>query len=103
MKRAGGRRFYRPQDILVLAAIRKLLHVDGYTIKGVQKLHKEHGLKRLLDAPASSPAPPPAFDDDLFTPLSDAGLTTEARQRLETALQDLEAAKARLDHLLRGG
>jgi DNA-binding transcriptional MerR regulator len=103
MKRAGGRRFYRPQDIVVLAAIRRLLHVDGYTIKGVQKLHKEHGLKRLLEAPASPGAPSPAvLDEDVFAPLSDRGLTPEARQRLEIALQELEAAKARLDHLLRG-
>ena len=40
MKRAGGRRFYRPQDILVLAQVRRLLHEQGYTIKGVQKLHR---------------------------------------------------------------
>lgn len=103
MKRAGGRRFYRPQDIVVLAAIRRLLHVDGYTIKGVQKLHKEQGLKRLIDAPASPKAPlPPNLDEDLFAPLAQDDLTGEARQRLEVALQDLQAAKARLDHLLRG-
>ena len=41
MKRAGGRRFYRPQDIAVLAGVRRLLHDQGYTIKGVQKLHRE--------------------------------------------------------------
>ncbi|HRD45598.1 MAG TPA: MerR family transcriptional regulator, partial [Caulobacter sp.] len=39
MKRAGGRRFYRPQDIAVLRGVRALLHDEGYTIKGVQKLH----------------------------------------------------------------
>lgn len=104
MKRAGGRRFYRPQDIVVLAAIRRLLHVDGYTIKGVQKLHKDQGLKRLLETPAGPGlSPPPTLDDDLFAPLIARDLTPEARQRLEVALQDLEAAKARLDHLLRGG
>jgi DNA-binding transcriptional MerR regulator len=105
MKRAGGRRFYRPQDIAVLAAVRRLLHVEGYTIKGVQKLHKEQGLKRMMDAapPPSPPRRPPTLDDDLFAPLAAGGdLTPEARQRLEVALQDLEAAKARLDHLLRG-
>lgn len=50
MKRAGGRRFYRPQDIAVLHGVRALLHEDGYTIKGVQKLHKEQGMGRLLAA-----------------------------------------------------
>ncbi|HQN50524.1 MAG TPA: MerR family transcriptional regulator, partial [Phenylobacterium sp.] len=50
MKRAGGRRFYRPQDIAVLRGVKTLLHEDGYTIKGVQKLHKDLGLKGLLSA-----------------------------------------------------
>ncbi|HEX7884471.1 MAG TPA: MerR family transcriptional regulator, partial [Phenylobacterium sp.] len=45
MKRAGGRRFYRPADIAMLHGVRRLLHDEGYTIKGVQKLHREHGLK----------------------------------------------------------
>ena len=47
LKRAGGRRFYRPQDIVVLKAVKRLLHEEGLTIKGVQRLHKEQGLKRL--------------------------------------------------------
>ena len=49
-KRAGGRRFYRPQDLEVLRGVRVLLQDEGYTIRGVQKLHKEQGLKRLLAA-----------------------------------------------------
>ena len=104
MKRAGGRRFYRPQDLAVLAAVRRLLHVEGYTIKGVQKLHKEQGLKRMMDAAPARPSPRllPAVHDDLFAPLAGRELSAESRQRLEVALQDLEAAKARLDHLLRG-
>ena len=48
MKRAGGRRFYRPYDIAILRQVERLLHSEGYTIKGVQKLHREQGLKRLL-------------------------------------------------------
>src|SRR4030095_4948702 len=50
MKRAGGRRFYRPQDIAVLKGVRRLLHDEGYTIKGVQRLHREQGLRRLVAA-----------------------------------------------------
>ena len=50
MKRAGGRRFYRPQDLDVLRGVRALLQEEGYTIKGVQKLHREQGLKRLVTA-----------------------------------------------------
>jgi len=41
LKRAGGRRYYRPEDIELLIRIRKLLYDDGYTIKGVQKLLRE--------------------------------------------------------------
>ncbi|HEX5263996.1 MAG TPA: MerR family transcriptional regulator, partial [Phenylobacterium sp.] len=48
MKRAGGRRFYRPSDIAVLRGVRRLLHDEGYTIKGVQRLHREEGLGRLV-------------------------------------------------------
>ena len=47
MKRGGGRRYYRPQDIDVLRRIRALLYDDGYTIKGVQKLFKEGGKEAL--------------------------------------------------------
>ncbi|WOI10492.1 MerR family transcriptional regulator [Thalassospira lucentensis] len=42
MKRAGGRRYYRPEDLVLLADIRSLLHNQGYTIKGVQKLLDQH-------------------------------------------------------------
>jgi len=43
MKRGGGRRYYRPEDVELLSGIRALLHNDGYTIKGVQKLLRENG------------------------------------------------------------
>src|SRR4030095_16717939 len=58
MKRAGGRRFYRPQDIAVLKGVRRLLHDEGYTIKGVQRLHREQGVARLVAA-RQGEAPPP--------------------------------------------
>lgn len=50
MKRAGGRRFYRRQDIDILRGVRALLHDEGYTIKGVQRLHREQGVRRLIQA-----------------------------------------------------
>ncbi len=43
MKRAGGRRFYRPQDVELVGAIRQLLYGEGYTIKGVQRILREQG------------------------------------------------------------
>lgn len=51
MKRGGGRRYYRPQDIDVLRRVRDLLYDDGYTIKGVQKLFREGGKEALRGAP----------------------------------------------------
>src|SRR5579863_7002191 len=47
LKRAGGRRYYRPDDIERLKLIRRLLYDDGYTIKGVQRLFKEQGVQAL--------------------------------------------------------
>ena len=45
LKRGGGRRYYRPEDVALLRQIRQLLYNDGYTIKGVQRLLKEGALK----------------------------------------------------------
>ena len=50
MKRGGGRRYYRPEDIKVLHRIRTLLYEDGYTIKGVQKQFKEGGIIAKADS-----------------------------------------------------
>lgn len=47
LKRGGGRRYYRPEDIAVLKAVHHLLYVEGYTIKGVQKLLRELGKKKI--------------------------------------------------------
>ena len=48
VKRGGGRRFYRPNDVLVLFAIKKLLHGNGMTIAGVKRLIRETGIKRMM-------------------------------------------------------
>lgn len=47
MKRGGGRRFYRPEDMDLLRAIHRLLHVEGYTIKGVQRKLRSEGVERV--------------------------------------------------------
>lgn len=44
MKRGGGRRYYRPEDLVLLRGICHLLHAEGYTIKGVQKILREQGV-----------------------------------------------------------
>jgi len=57
LKRAGGRRYYRPDDVERLRIIKRLLYDEGYTIKGVQKLFKEQGVQ-ALSAVALSPVGP---------------------------------------------
>ena len=57
MKRAGGRRYYRPGDIDLLRGIRILLYSDGYTIKGVQKVLKEKGQRFVVDIGQSANSP----------------------------------------------
>ena len=47
MKRGGGRRYYRPADLDLLRGIMHLLHNEGYTIKGVQKILREHGVEAV--------------------------------------------------------
>jgi len=96
MKRAGGRRFYRPQDLAVLRGVRTLLHDKGYTIKGVQRLHREQGVKRLAMAYGEVGA---ELDDLVFDSQSIDAQESD-RVRLEAMLEQLEAAKTRLDALL---
>jgi len=57
LKRAGGRRYYRPTDIDLLRGIRVLLYSDGYTIKGVQKVLKDRGARFVTDAGAGKRGP----------------------------------------------
>ena len=118
MKRAGGRRFYRRQDLEVLRGVRALLHQEGYTIKGVQRLHKEQGLRRLMSAVGSeidlaaaelaieADAAEPQLDLQPLDPppldLRPTGLGALTRARLEAVLEDLELARARLDAVLAG-
>ena len=55
MKRSGSRRYYRPDDVDLLKGIRRLLYGEGYTIRGVQRILKEHGIasvQRLADSTA---------------------------------------------------
>src|SRR5271155_2750231 len=59
LKRAGGRRYYRPDDIERLRLIKRLLYDEGYTIKGVQKLFKEQGAQALTNGAFDTR---PAFD-----------------------------------------
>ncbi len=105
MKRAGGRRFYRPQDLEVLKGVRFLLHQEGYTIKGVQRLHKEQGLRRLVAAAGGDVDIVASLEAELALNTHDeneagASLDDAARARLTAVLEEIETVRARLDVLL---
>ena len=100
LKRAGGRRFYRPQDIVVLMAVKRLLHDEGLTIKGVLRLHKEQGIRKLMSY--GDPGGVVEFDmddadgaDSAAAP-SAGGSTTLLRQ----VLSEIDGARARLEAVL---
>jgi DNA-binding transcriptional MerR regulator len=95
LKRGGNRRYYRPEDVALLRAINRLLYTEGYTIRGVQKLIKEHGAKAVAAgeitaaAPASvEPAPP------LPLAAAPAGLSALQRAELRSIRDMLERALA---------
>ena len=123
LKRGGGRRYYRPEDIDLLRRIRSLLYEDGYTIKGVQRLLKE-GRGRLpsqrLDTVAESaleslrivsaraeamaggqrPMPRSGPQPATNTPRA-AMLDLHKRREIETVLEDLEQALTQLRSTLK--
>ncbi|MDV7338642.1 MerR family transcriptional regulator [Terasakiella sp. A23] len=68
LKRAGGRRYYRPDDVALLRRLQSLLHDEGYTIKGVQKLFREEGARKFIDEGNAAPAE--AEDVDVLAPAS---------------------------------
>ena len=77
LKRGGGRRYYRPEDMQLLRRIRDLLYMDGYTIKGVQKLLRESGSVKAFveNTPPSDATPTPS--EHAVTP---PGRTNDAPQ-----------------------
>jgi DNA-binding transcriptional MerR regulator len=103
MKRGGGRRFYRPEDVDLLKGIRHLLYEEGYTIKGVQKVIREHGLDwvksctpqvadKTLDRLANGPRA-----DRRRRGRPRTALTDEQRRELQTVLAELEMLRRLLD------
>jgi DNA-binding transcriptional MerR regulator len=65
LKRGGGRRYYRPEDVLLLKGIRHLLYDQGFTIKGVQRILKDRGIRHVIAIGEGKPveALPPPEDD----------------------------------------
>jgi DNA-binding transcriptional MerR regulator len=89
LKRGGGRRYYRPEDVELLRQIRSLLYHEGYTIKGVQRLMREGALKERVEALEGE-----AID------LSQLGEAERRRREIALAINQLTALRDRLLALL---
>ena len=83
LKRGGGRRYYRPEDVQLLSHIRSLLYDEGYTIKGVQKLMREGNLKKSDLAP--SPSDMASFE------------ANSLKSEIQDAIDELEALRAEVN------
>lgn len=94
LKRTGGRRFYRAGDIQVLQAVRRWLHDDGLTIKGVQKLYRQKGIKGILGEDGAAASPPKTA----ATALPQAAQPSSVK--LRQLLAELEGARGRLEAVL---
>ena len=98
MKRAGGRRFYRPHDLEVLRGVRSLLHEEGYTIKGVQKLMKGQGRQQIvtndLGVPANNSEAPVAAALVEVETVPELSARDRQRQVLESMLDELKDLRA---------
>jgi DNA-binding transcriptional MerR regulator len=123
LKRGGGRRYYRPEDIALLSRIRQCLYQEGYTIRGVQKLLVEGTLGVSTGAPEVAPSlfpldPLPALDPApaprpartarrpsmqpavAEAPAATVSLSDTGRAKLDAAVKDLLAAREMLETLL---
>ena len=92
LKRGGGRRYYRPEDLELLKKIHHLLYTDGYTIKGVQKLLKEKGKAQIL---AEKPAPTAQNNNEPQVNVSvkgsiGGGISTKQRSALKSMISELK-------------
>jgi DNA-binding transcriptional MerR regulator len=92
LKRGGGRRYYRPDDVALLRRIRDLLYSEGYTIKGVQKLLKEGGATQPREASAATPS---ERELDLMLDIHDPDPPgAEEADEMDHAVPEPEAARA---------
>ena len=102
IKRGGGRRYYRPEDVKLLKGIKSLLYNDGYTIRGVQKVIKENGTKKLLTIQT---------ENKVFTEIkkdnndhleqqnySQHSINDSKRKKLMNVLEDLVQLRKKLDN-----
>ncbi|WP_158815135.1 MerR family transcriptional regulator [Methylocapsa sp. S129] len=115
LKRGGGRRYYRPDDVELLRAIKQLLYGQGYTIKGVQKLFKEQGARAVASArlpqasddaafgAAAERSHPEQHDPVVRSPETEAPTAVDGKAAsMRFSLDDLQALRAALADISEG-
>jgi DNA-binding transcriptional MerR regulator len=95
LKRGGNRRYYRPDDVELLRAIRSLLYDEGLTIKGVQKMLREQGAQAVRAEPARAGANPPRVEPQMEPTKPSVAELRAALADLREAERLLEAARRR--------
>jgi DNA-binding transcriptional MerR regulator len=119
LKRGGGRRYYRPDDVLLLKGIRRLLYGEGYTIKGVQRILKEQGARQVIAIGQGAELAPRATETGAMAPRPTLSATPapvmasnmrggnmldpQTAAKLRLVLTELSVARTRLDDALSGG
>ena len=120
LKRGGGRRYYRPEDVLLLKGIRHLLYDQGFTIKGVQRILKDQGIRYVVGIGEGRVMEPvthqPGEEDDKARPIaavlqahsqvpsgnSDKVLDEADREKLADVLRELLDCKRILERAREG-
>ncbi len=108
LKRGGGRRYYRPEDVDLLHSIRRLLYQSGFTIKGVQRLLREGALRDTPESHTPESHTPsdgagkaaPAPKDRQLELAIQGGLNARQRTELEGVLRELLQLRQRLVQIL---
>ena len=101
IKRGGGRRYYRPEDIELLKGIKYLLYNDGYTIRGVQKVIKEAGTRKILKKESNINSFTDSENDNIY--LHDQldnkshSISETKRKKLLNVLNDLVSLKNKIN------
>ena len=95
LKRGGGRRYYRPEDVSLLRQIRQLLYNDGYTIKGVQKLLKEGALKNTAQVGVVT-----ANEPDERKQSQTSTTSSQEKATLRSIVDELQSLRKRLSTVL---
>ena len=94
LKRGGGRRYYRPEDVTLLKTIRQFLYSDGYTIKGVQRLLKDGLIKTALDQMNTERNLLPGASE-----IETGSLSMQNKNEIEEIMEELKVLKRLLSEL----